>query len=256
MMSCLDFNSGHRVSLCYGYSDVWCEMGLCPLTKCWPSFNQVDAQPREIPQMHHCNSIPSDLLQSQSLQRNWCSWKKNCPWAPGVIGQCDRETCCGHCQLLPSVHGERSLLGEASGVFLNQKQDRVLSQQPVADSRHQTAFREKRNPCCQKVCRVIAQICTRGFLLSNAIASFQQNWRSSKRFPSSQTGFATSPNQPQFLPSFLDTCFCLFLSIYFKQYSRWGQLKENENHQSRCQVKPEHVSTWINLLSPKSFATK
>lgn len=134
-----------------------------------------------------------------------------------MISQCGRETCHGHRQLLPLIHRERSLLGEAGGVFLNQKQDRVLSRQPVADIRHQTVFRKKRNPCCQKVCSLIAQNCTQGFSISNAIASFQQNWRSSKRFPSAQSGFATSPKQPQFLPSFLDTGFCPFFFVHLFQ---------------------------------------
>lgn len=42
------------------------------------------------------------------------------------------------------------------------------------------------------------------------------------------------------LVSFLDTRFCLFLSINFEQRSRCGQLEENGKHQSRCWVKPEH----------------
>lgn len=198
-------------------------------------FNQGEAQPREILQMHYCNGIPSDLLPGSpdDCKEINVHGSRGVSWEPGVTIQSDSKTCCGHCQLLPPVHRV------ASGIFLNQKQERVVSQL-VADIRHQTAFRKKRNPCCQKVCRLIAQICPRGLLISNAIVSFQQNWHNSKRFSSSQTGFATSLNQPQFLPSFLNTRFCLFLSIYFKQYSRWGQHKQNENRQSKCQIKPEH----------------
>lgn len=82
-----------------------------------------DAHPREIPQMHHCNNIPSDLLPGSPSHCKEINVhrKRSVPWAPGVMVQCDSETHWGHCQFLPLVSRERSLLGDASGVFLNQK---------------------------------------------------------------------------------------------------------------------------------------
>lgn len=138
-------------------------------------FNQGEAQPREIPPAIALLHIPCDLagwgtpkklmFMKRAVSPEHLAWL-----SMGIVSSCPWYHCL------------------ASGIFLNQKQDRVLSQHLVADIRHQTALSKKRSPCCQWVCSLLTQSCTQNFSKSNAIANFQQHWHNSKRFPSSQAG--------------------------------------------------------------------
>lgn len=101
----------------------------------WQRKNWLSFQPRwstalRNPQTHYCNGIPSDLLPSTPGHCKEINVHgiRSFPWALRVTVQSNSETCRGHW-----VHRV------ASGIFLNQKENNVLSQQPVADTRHQPA---------------------------------------------------------------------------------------------------------------------
>lgn len=136
---------------------------------------------KSLPQLHCCSDIPCDLAGWGTCKKTNVHGDSSLLWALGVTVQSNSSTCCGQSAPVPiPLPGKGYIYKSEAG----------QSTVTASGCRYETpdcSQKKKWNSCCQWVCSLLTQSCAQGFSISNAIASFQQLWHISKRFPSSQT---------------------------------------------------------------------